>query len=168
MLPDEWHLNEDVDDFLAQAGDFLCSRAALHNTPLTDIEKLRIHRRRAADHDGQAAVFGRLESQGEVRAIFYLTPRGRLGLTPLSVAQTDTLAARLVSLGHSPAHVIADHDTMRRLRRVVAAVHRRGHGDFLADASLPSRHAHPTAAATERPGAPHGRERPWASRELVP
>ncbi|MFJ4648884.1 GNAT family N-acetyltransferase [Streptomyces bobili] len=111
MLPDDWHLNEDVDDFLAQAGDFLCSRAALHNTPLTDIEKLRIHRRRAADHDGQAAVFGRLESQGEVRAIFYLTPRGRLGLTPLSVAQTDTLAAHLAGLGHSPDHVIADHDT---------------------------------------------------------
>ncbi|MFD5257679.1 GNAT family N-acetyltransferase [Streptomyces bobili] len=111
MLPDDWHLNDDVDDFLAQAGDFLCSRAALHNTPLTDIEKLRIHRRTAADHDGQAAVFGRLESQGEVRAIFYLTPRGRLGLTPLSVAQTDTLAAYLAGLGHSPANVIADHDT---------------------------------------------------------
>ncbi|MFF8315666.1 GNAT family N-acetyltransferase [Streptomyces bobili] len=111
MLSDDWHLNHDVDDFLAQAGDFLCSRAALHNTPLTDIEKLRIHRRTAADHDGQAAVFGRLESQGEVRAIFYLTPRGRLGLTPLSVAQTDTLAAYLAGLGHSPANVIADHDT---------------------------------------------------------
>ncbi|MFD7340253.1 GNAT family N-acetyltransferase [Streptomyces violascens] len=109
MPQDDWHLTQDVDDFLAQAGDFLCSRAALHNTPLTDIEKLRIHR--AADHGAEAAVFGLLESQGEVRAIFYLTPHGRLGLTPLSVEQTDTLAAHLAGLGHSPANVIADHDT---------------------------------------------------------
>ncbi|WP_328724245.1 GNAT family N-acetyltransferase [Streptomyces sp. NBC_00259] len=109
MLPDDWHLTQDVDDFLAQAGDFLCSRPALHNTPLTDIEKLRI--RGAAEDDAEAAVFGRLESGGEIRAIFYLTPRGRLGLTPLSVEQTDTLAAHLAALGHSPSNVIADHDT---------------------------------------------------------
>lgn len=85
MLPDDWHLTQDVDDFLARAGDFLCSRPALHNTPLTDIEKLRT--RRAAELDAETRVFGRLESGGEVRAIFYLTPRGRLGLTPLSVDQ---------------------------------------------------------------------------------
>ncbi|MFE3168941.1 GNAT family N-acetyltransferase [Streptomyces sp. NPDC059224] len=109
MLPDDWHLTQDVDDFLARAGDFLCSRAALHTTPLTDIEKLRI--RRAADPDAEAAVFGRMESEGEVRAIFYLTPLGRLGLTLLSVEQVETLAAHLASLGHSPANVIADHDT---------------------------------------------------------
>ncbi|MFE7840197.1 GNAT family N-acetyltransferase [Streptomyces sp. NPDC057474] len=109
MLPDDWHLTQDVDDFLARAGDFLCSRPALHNTPLTDIEKLRI--RGAAEHDAVATDFGRLESGGEVRAIFYLTPRGRLGLTPLSVEQTDALAAHLAGLGHSPSNVIADHDT---------------------------------------------------------
>lgn len=90
MLPDDWHLTQDVDDFLAQAGDFLCSRPALHNTPLTDIEKLRI--RGAAEDDAEAAVFGRLESGGEIRAIFYLTPRGRLGLTPsLSSRPTPSL-----------------------------------------------------------------------------
>ncbi|MFD5661833.1 GNAT family N-acetyltransferase [Streptomyces hirsutus] len=109
MLPDGWHLTQDVNDFLARAGDFLCSRAALHNTPLTDIEKLRISR--AADHNAETAVFGRLESGGEVRAIFYLTPSGRLGLTPLSVEQTENLAALLADLGHSPANVIADHAT---------------------------------------------------------
>ncbi|MFC9463115.1 GNAT family N-acetyltransferase, partial [Streptomyces sp. NPDC056983] len=49
MLPDDWHLTQDVDDFLARAGDFLRSRPALHNTPLTDIEKLRIHG--TAEHD---------------------------------------------------------------------------------------------------------------------
>ncbi|MGW2410455.1 GNAT family N-acetyltransferase [Streptomyces sp. NPDC001739] len=109
MLPDDWHLAQDVDDFLARAGDFLRSRPALHNTPLTDIEKVRI--RGTAEHDAEAPVFGRLESGGEVRAIFHLTPRGRLGLTPLSTEQTEALAPRLAGLGHSPSNVTADYDT---------------------------------------------------------
>ncbi|QFR02207.1 GNAT family N-acetyltransferase [Streptomyces phaeolivaceus] len=109
MRPDNWHLTHDIDDFLARAWDFLCSRPALHNTPLTDIEKLRI--RGAAEHDTTAPVFGRLVSEGEVHAIFYLTPSGRLGLTPLSAQQTDALAAHLADLGHKPSNVIADHDT---------------------------------------------------------
>ncbi|MGW5373726.1 GNAT family N-acetyltransferase [Streptomyces sp. NPDC004009] len=109
MLPDDWHLTQDVDDFLARAGDFLCSRPALHNTPLTDIEKLRI--RRPDAHGPVTADFGWLESGGEVQAVFYLTSRGRLGLTPLSVEQADALAARLAVLGHLPANVIADRDT---------------------------------------------------------
>ncbi|MFF3203935.1 GNAT family N-acetyltransferase [Streptomyces sp. NPDC002962] len=109
MLPDGWHLTQDVDDFLARAGDFLRSRPALHNTALTDIEKLRT--RGAADHDAEAPVFGRREAGGEVHAILYLTPRGRLGLTSLSFEQTDALAAHLAGLGHAPSNVIADHDT---------------------------------------------------------
>ncbi|MFF4468157.1 GNAT family N-acetyltransferase [Streptomyces sp. NPDC001599] len=109
MLPDDWYLTHDVDDFLARAGGFLSSRPALHNTALTDIERLRI--RGAADHDAPAGVFGRLEAGGEVRAVCYLTPQGRLGLTPLSVEQTGILAARLAGLGHSPANVVADRDT---------------------------------------------------------
>ncbi|MEW2425055.1 GNAT family N-acetyltransferase [Streptomyces nigra] len=109
MLPAEWHLTQDVDDFLARAGDFLRSRPALHNTPLTDIEKLRVHRPDALGP--LTAVFGRLESGNEVHAVSYLTPRGRLGLTPLTVEQADALAAHLAGLGHSPASVIADHHT---------------------------------------------------------
>ncbi|WP_432164131.1 GNAT family N-acetyltransferase [Streptomyces tendae] len=109
MLLDDWHLTEGVDDFLARAGGFLRSRPALHNMPLTDIEKLRM--RRPDAHGPLTAAFGRLESGGEVHAVFYLTSRGRLGLTPLSVEQTDALAARLAALGHAPANVIADHDT---------------------------------------------------------
>ncbi|MEW2165261.1 GNAT family N-acetyltransferase [Streptomyces sp. NPDC007084] len=118
MLPDDWHLaddghwhlTEDVDDFLARAGDFLRSRAALHNTPLTDIEKLRLRRASGRDTEG-ADVFGRLDAAGEARAVFYLTARGRLGLTPLPTRQVGRLAAQLTGLGLSPAHVIADHDT---------------------------------------------------------
>ncbi|MEU8790750.1 GNAT family N-acetyltransferase [Streptomyces sp. NPDC048643] len=110
MLPDDWQLSVEIDDFLARAGAFLRSRADMHNTALTDIEKLRTH---GPDARGTefAPVFGRLMSGGEVRAVFYYTPRGRLGLTPLSVQQADSLAAHLAVLGHSPATVIADHDT---------------------------------------------------------
>ncbi|MGP4052384.1 GNAT family N-acetyltransferase [Streptomyces sp. 2A115] len=109
MRPDDWQLTDDVDDFLARAGDFLRSRPALHNTPLTDIEKLRT---RGADaHGAEATVFGRLESGGEVRAIFYRTPRGYLSVTPLSAEQAGALATHLAGLGHSPSGVIADHDT---------------------------------------------------------
>ncbi|MFF6995371.1 GNAT family N-acetyltransferase [Streptomyces sp. NPDC008313] len=109
MRSDDWHLTEDIDDFLARAGGFLRSRPALHNTPLTDIERIRT--RGAATHGSDATVFGRLESAGGVRAVFYRTERGRLTLTALSAEQAGTLAAHLARLGHSPSAVIADHDT---------------------------------------------------------
>ncbi|MEV7016841.1 GNAT family N-acetyltransferase [Streptomyces sp. NPDC093991] len=104
MLPDHWHLTTDVEDFLTRAGGFLRSQPALHTTPLTDIEKLRLP-------GAGASVLGRLETEGTVRAVCYLTPRGRLGLTPLTADGTGALAARLAALGHSPAQVIADQDT---------------------------------------------------------
>ncbi|MFJ6837309.1 GNAT family N-acetyltransferase [Streptomyces sp. NPDC091209] len=106
MLPG-WQLTEDVDDFLARAGDFLRSRPALHTTPLTDIEKLRA---RGAGGRG-AALFGRLEAGGEVRAVFYRRPRGHLWVTPLCAEQSGILAAHLAGLGHLPSGVLADHDT---------------------------------------------------------
>ncbi|WP_394428136.1 GNAT family N-acetyltransferase [Streptomyces sp. SGAir0957] len=109
--PEGWHLTHDVDDFLARAGDFLRSRPALHNTPLTDIEKLRTGPPAGTADAADVPVFGRLEAGGEVRAILYLTPRGRLGLTPLSFEQVHTLAAHLAALGHLPGYVIADVDT---------------------------------------------------------
>ncbi|WP_018548443.1 GNAT family N-acetyltransferase [Streptomyces sp. LaPpAH-108] len=104
MRSNDWQLTDDVDDFLARAGGFLRSRPALHNTPLTEIERLR------ARGDGGGG-FGVLESGGEVRAVFYRTPRGYLGVTPLSGEQADSLAARLAGLGRSPSGVISDHDT---------------------------------------------------------
>lgn len=109
MRPDDWHLTEDVGQFLARAGDFLRSRPALHNTPLTVIERLRT---RGADAYGaEATVFGRLESKGEVHAVFYRLPSHRLTLTALSPEQAGTLAAHLADLGHSLSGVTADHDT---------------------------------------------------------
>ncbi|MFJ5213341.1 GNAT family N-acetyltransferase [Streptomyces sp. NPDC088354] len=109
MRPDDWHLTADVDDFLARAGDFLRSRPGLHTMALTTTEKLRTG---GADvHGPGARVFGLLERAGEVGAAFYgLLTRG-LSVTALTPGQADTLAARLVSLGHSFGYVSADRDS---------------------------------------------------------
>ncbi|MGA4947792.1 GNAT family N-acetyltransferase [Streptomyces lydicamycinicus] len=107
MRPDDWHLTEDVDDFLARAGEFLRSRPALHTTPLTTIERLRT---RGTDAFGTPApVLGRLERAGKVHATFCLI-RG-LSLTHLAPEHADTLAAHLATLGHSLPFVSADHGT---------------------------------------------------------
>ncbi|MDQ0988907.1 GNAT family N-acetyltransferase [Streptomyces sp. V3I7] len=91
------------------AGDFLRSRPALHTTPLTGIEKLRTD---GTDASGtEAPLFGRLESEGEVRAICYRPPRRRLNLTTVTPEEADALAARLADLGHSAAGVNSDDDT---------------------------------------------------------
>ncbi|MFJ8826622.1 GNAT family N-acetyltransferase [Streptomyces sp. NPDC102467] len=112
MRPNDWHLSEDtedVDDFLARAGGFLRSRPALHNTPLTTIEKLRT---RGADAFGAGATsFGRLELNGEVCAVFYRLPSRGLSLTPVAPEHADALAAQLAGLGHSLPYVSAAHDT---------------------------------------------------------
>ncbi|MEA5359724.1 GNAT family N-acetyltransferase [Amycolatopsis sp., V23-08] len=92
-------LTEDVDDFLARAGDFLRSRPALHTTPLTTLEKLRTH-----GSDG--TVFGWLED-----AFCYLRPSGRLTLTSLAPEQVATVVALWAGLGRPLSGVIADHDT---------------------------------------------------------
>lgn len=99
-----WHLTEDVDDFLARAGAFLRSRPALHNTPLTTIEKLRTR------PDAEAAVFGWLEQGGEVRGSFYRRATRRLSLSLLHPEQAEALAAHLAALDHPVSGVTADHD----------------------------------------------------------
>ncbi|MFJ9562295.1 GNAT family N-acetyltransferase [Streptomyces fuscichromogenes] len=108
MRPDAWHLTEDIDDFLAHAGDFLRSRPALHNTPLTTLEKWR---NQPGGLSAGTVLFGRLESEGGTRAVFYRPATRRLTLTPLSAEQADALAVRLTGLGHVLAGVTADHDT---------------------------------------------------------
>jgi len=109
MRPDGWYLTEDVDDFLARAGDFLRSRPGPHVMQLTWAERVRT---RGADAFGaEAPVFGVLERAGEVRATFYRLPPRALGLSPLTPEQADSLAARLAALGHSLSRVSADHGT---------------------------------------------------------
>lgn len=118
MRPDDWHVDEqppydwqltdNIDDFLARAGDFLRARPALHTTPLTTIEKLREH---PDAYGPEPPLFGLLESAGEVRAICLLLATRRVTLTQLSPEQADALAARLAALGRPLAGVTADHDT---------------------------------------------------------
>lgn len=109
MRAADWHLAEDVDDFLTRSGDSLHSHPALHTVQLTAAETLRT---RGADAYGaEPPVFGWLEQAGGVRATFVRTPPRRLNLTPLSTEDANSLAARLASLGHRLPGVSADHDT---------------------------------------------------------
>ncbi|MET9735760.1 GNAT family N-acetyltransferase [Streptomyces sp. NPDC006458] len=109
MRPDDCHLTEDLDDFLAGAGAFLRSRPALHTTQLTTTEKMRTEGTRA--YGPGPVLFGRLERAGEVNAAFYRLPGRGLSVTALTPEQADTLAARLLALGHTVPYVSADHDT---------------------------------------------------------
>ncbi|MEV7738971.1 GNAT family N-acetyltransferase [Streptomyces sp. NPDC088921] len=110
MRPDDWHLTEDIDDFLARAGEFLRSRPVPHVMQLTWTARLRA--RGAAAYGAEAAVFGWLERAGEVHGAFYrLSPGRGLSLTPLTAEQADALVARLVALGHSVPSVSADGAT---------------------------------------------------------
>lgn len=110
MRPDDWHLTEDLDDFLARAGEFLRSRPVPHVMQLTWTARLRA--RGAAAYGAEAAVFGWLERAGEVHGAFYrLSPGRGLSLTPLTAEQADALAARLIALGHSVPSVSADEAT---------------------------------------------------------
>ncbi|KUN88245.1 acetyltransferase [Streptomyces bungoensis] len=109
MRPDGWHLTEDVDEFLARAGDFLRARPGLHVLQLTWAERVR--KRGAAAFGAETAVFGVLERAGRVHGTFYrLAPRG-VGLSPLTPEQADSLAAHLAALGHSLPSAGADHGT---------------------------------------------------------
>jgi predicted GNAT family acetyltransferase len=111
MSTDGWHLNEDVDVFLARAGDFLRSRPALHTMHLTVTEKLRGLDRLA--YDAWGPVLGRLEQPGKVQATFYRMPLRGLSVTSLDPEQADTLAEHLISLGHALPSVTADDTTAR-------------------------------------------------------
>ncbi|WP_406413527.1 GNAT family N-acetyltransferase [Streptomyces halstedii] len=109
MSPDGWHLTENVDDFLARAGDFLRSRPVLHTIPLT-VTKALSTRGTQMFGDGDP-VFGLLERAGEVRATFFRTPPRRLSLTPLTPEEAAGLATHLADLGHRLPGVNADRDT---------------------------------------------------------
>ncbi|WP_367322231.1 GNAT family N-acetyltransferase [Streptomyces sp. HUAS ZL42] len=115
MRADDWHLTEDLDDFVARAGDFLRSRPGLHVMPLTWAARLRA--RGAHAFGTEAPVFGVLERAGEVRAAFYRLPPRALVLTPLTPEQADTLAAHLAAVGHSLPSVSADHNTATAFAR---------------------------------------------------
>ncbi|MEU6339824.1 GNAT family N-acetyltransferase [Streptomyces sp. NPDC046977] len=109
MRSDDWQIAEDIDDFLARAGGFLRSRPGLHTTMLSATERLRT--RGPDGPDAQGAVFGLLEGTGGVGAAYYRLPSRGLGVTSLTPAQADTLAAHLVSRGQSLPWISADDGT---------------------------------------------------------
>jgi RimJ/RimL family protein N-acetyltransferase len=77
--------------------------------PLTVTEKLRSG---GADAPGApAALFGRSERAGEVRATFHRLPSRGLSPTPLTAEDADALAGRLAALGLTLPYVSADHGT---------------------------------------------------------
>lgn len=109
MRTDDWHLTDDIEDFLSRAGDFLHSRPDLHTMPLTVLAKLRAQG--SASYGGEVPVFGWLERAGEVRATFYRLPSRGLSLTSVAPEGVDALAARLAGLGLALPYVSADHGT---------------------------------------------------------
>ncbi|MFJ9795810.1 GNAT family N-acetyltransferase [Streptomyces sp. NPDC101145] len=104
-----WHVTEDVEGFLARAGDFLRARPAPHTVALTVSEALRTSGPRASGP--QAPVFGWLERAGEVHGAFFRTPPRRVNITPLTPEDADALAAHLAGAGHPLPGVIAPRDT---------------------------------------------------------
>ncbi|WP_416982712.1 GNAT family N-acetyltransferase [Streptomyces sp. T028] len=109
MHPDDWHLTHDLDAFLDRAGDFLASRPAMHTVPLTLADGLR--RRGLHAFGDKDPVFGVLEKDGAVGAVFLRTPPYWINVTPLTEEQADALAVRLASAGHEVPGVSGASDT---------------------------------------------------------
>ncbi len=110
MRPDNWHLTEDLDEFLARAGDFLRSRPALHTVPLTVADALR--RRGLHLYGEEAPLFGLLEADdGTVRAALLHTPPFPVHVTALTPQEADALAARYAELGRQLPGVSAPQET---------------------------------------------------------
>ncbi|MFJ5310171.1 GNAT family N-acetyltransferase [Streptomyces sp. NPDC088350] len=109
MTAGDWHITENVNQFLLHAGDFLRAHPALHTVPLTVTDALR---RRGTHLYGEGTpVFGALERHGAVRAAFFRTPPGRLVLTALTAPEATALAAQLADRGDDLPGVKAERDT---------------------------------------------------------
>ncbi|MFF4760486.1 GNAT family N-acetyltransferase [Streptomyces sp. NPDC001292] len=111
MPSDDWYLTDDVEEFLARAGEFLRSRPAPHTVHLTVTENLRSRGKRLyGDADPE---FGLLAGDGGagVRAAFLRTPPHPVVLTALTEEEAAVLAARLAGPGREVSGVSADRDT---------------------------------------------------------
>jgi predicted GNAT family acetyltransferase len=111
MSPENWYLTEDLDEFLARAGDFLHSRPALHTVPLTVTDGLR--RRGPHVYGPEDPVFGILSEDGggPLRAVLLHTPPFPVHVTPLTPDEADALAARLADLDHRVSGISAACET---------------------------------------------------------
>ncbi|MFG2784337.1 GNAT family N-acetyltransferase [Streptomyces prunicolor] len=109
MTAADWHITEDLDQFLTRTGEFLRSRPALHTIHLTVTAALSSRGLRVYGEGDP--VFGTLERDGEVRAAFFRTPPGRLMLTPLTAEEATELAAQLALRGDELPGIMAERDT---------------------------------------------------------
>ncbi|MFF7470901.1 GNAT family N-acetyltransferase [Streptomyces sp. NPDC008092] len=106
----EWHFTDDVDEFLARAGDFLHSRPDLHTVHLTVTAQLRRRGPRAYGDD--PPFFGFLaRGDGSVAAALLHTPPYTLNVTRLTPDGTEALAERLLALGHPVPGICAENAT---------------------------------------------------------
>ncbi|MFJ5896583.1 GNAT family N-acetyltransferase [Streptomyces sp. NPDC093064] len=111
MPSDDWYLTDDVEEFLARAGEFLRSRPAPHTVHLTVTENLRSSGARPyGDADPEFGVLAGEDGAG-VRAAFLRTPPHPLLLTALTEEEAAVLAARLADEGRGVSGVTADRDT---------------------------------------------------------
>ncbi|MEU6416742.1 GNAT family N-acetyltransferase [Streptomyces spiralis] len=111
MASDDWHLTDDVHEFLARAGEFLRSRPAPHTLHLTVTENLRAHGGHFyTEEDPEFGVLGGGGAPG-VRAAFFRTPPFAIVLTALSEEEADALAGQLARTGRTLSGVNADRDT---------------------------------------------------------
>ncbi|MFW6695169.1 GNAT family N-acetyltransferase [Streptomyces sp. MAR4 CNX-425] len=109
MSADGWHLTDDVDRFLAGAGEFLRARPVPHIMALTWAARLQA--RGTGPYGGGRPLLGRLSRAGSVLAVCHQLPGRALGLTPLTPEQADTLASHLAGLGHTLPSTGGDSDT---------------------------------------------------------
>lgn len=109
MRADGWHFTDDVDEFLAEAGEFLRARPVPHIMALTWTARLRA--RGTAPYGGGRPLLGQLTRAGSVRGACHQLPGRSLGLTPLTAEQADSLAAHLAAAGHPLPGTGGDHDT---------------------------------------------------------
>jgi RimJ/RimL family protein N-acetyltransferase len=109
MRADGWHLTDDVDEFLAGAGEFLRARPVPHIMALTWAARLQA--RGTGPYGGGRPLLGRLSRAGSVLGACHRLPGRSLGLTPLTAGQADSLAAHLAALGHTLPSVGGDRDT---------------------------------------------------------
>lgn len=109
MRADGWHLTDDVDAFLAEAGEFLRARPVPHIMALTWTARLQA--RGTGPYGGGRPLLGLLTRAGSVLGVCHQLRGRSLGLTPLTGEQTDSLAVHLAGLGHAPTGVGGDHDT---------------------------------------------------------
>ncbi|MGW2417917.1 GNAT family N-acetyltransferase [Streptomyces sp. NPDC001709] len=108
MRPENWHLTEDLDDFLSRAGGFLRSRPALHTVPLTVTDALR--RRGLHAYSAEAPLFGVLDD-GTVRAALLHTPPFPVHVSALAPREAEALAVRLTELGRPVSGISGPPET---------------------------------------------------------